>query len=93
MRKINDFRLWSGFDVDNLVLDVFNAHEFLEPVHEVWISTDISSGSFHENALVDQIRRIQIADLEELRERLLIANKFLDTVKESEFVLRWSQGE
>lgn len=85
--KVDDTRRLLGLEINDLIFRFVDVHESLEPRHQLWVRTNVSSCPFDENLSVDEIGGVKVAELEELAKRRLVSDVFLDTIKERKFFL------
>ena len=79
------FGLW--FRVDGLVLGFFDVHEALEPAHQLNVGPDEALRPLDKHETINEIVRVEVAELQEVTEDLLVADELLHAVEEGDLLL------
>ena len=92
MGQIDDSRRLLRLEINDLTFRFVNMHKPFEPSHQLWVRPNVTSSPLNKNLSVNEVRGIKVTEFEELAERRLVSNVFLDAVKEREFLLSWRHG-
>ena len=89
MGQIDYSRRLLRLEINDLIFRFVNMHKPFEPSHQLWVRPNVTSSPLNKNLSVNEVRGIKVTEFEELAERRLVSNVFLDAVKEREFLLSW----
>lgn len=67
------------------------ANKLLEPFHEFRVSADERARAVHEDGAVDEVLTEEVAELQELIESVLVADRLLRAVEEAQLLTRSSR--
>lgn len=93
VRQVNRAGLLLRFQVNDAVLRFLNVHETLKPRHQLRVRADIPGSPLDQHVAVDEVSRIQVAQLEELPKGLLVADELLHPVKEGKLIVSGGERE